>query len=333
MPGKLIINIALFLISFLGIFVIGGKLTFYSKILSKLTGLGEAFIGTVLISMITSLPELSSGFSAVFIAKNPNLMIADVFGSDLFNITVLWGILLSVLLTKKNMVSPAKEHNETIILYIIVPVLLFGMYFFPAIRSVLFLSIPSIIFLFLLPRIFKLYGKLEVDEPDEFEIPQKQKNLTKKNVIFLFVFYSLLIIGFGLILGKTADFIAKYDFKGVTLGSSFVGAIFLAISTSLPEVAVTIHAIFRYNAVNLAYGNILGSNLFNVIIFVLGDIFTFKTPLINILSPGNRIVLATLAFSSILFIIQGKSRKGIRITLALISIIVYLIAIKFIFGG
>ncbi|MCK4642056.1 hypothetical protein KAU32_00330 [bacterium] len=331
----LTINIVLFLFAFVGVFFIGDRLTFYAKALSKVSNLGEAFIGTVLIATITSLPELSSGFSAIFIAHNPELMVADVFGSNFFNITILWSILVYIIIIKKKISRPSKEHNGTILLYSTVPLLLVVLYFTPF-RSLGGLSIPTILFILLFPLVFKLYGRLESGDQSDFELPKKYKHLNKKKIIWVFVGLAMLIICLGIILGKTSDFIARFEFsfngKPFIMGSSFVGALFLAISTSLPEVAVTFHSIFKYRSIDLAYGNILGSNLFNVIIFVIGDLFTFKTPLIATLGFGNRVVLSALFISSILFVMQERLPRWLKISFAVIAIGGYVFSIKLIFG-
>jgi cation:H+ antiporter len=55
------------------------------------------------------------------------------------------------------------------------------------------------------------------------------------------------------------------------LSRSFVGNLFLAISTSLPEIAASLAAI-RLGAIDLAIGNVLGSNLFNILLFAIYDL-------------------------------------------------------------
>ena len=56
------------------------------------------------------------------------------------------------------------------------------------------------------------------------------------------------------------------------LGEAFVGTLFIAISTSLPEIVVSLAAV-RIGALDLGIGNVLGSNLFNLLILGLDDVF------------------------------------------------------------
>jgi cation:H+ antiporter len=70
------------------------------------------------------------------------------------------------------------------------------------------------------------------------------------------------------------------------LGQTFVGSIFIAISTSLPEIVVTIAAA-RIGAVDLAVGNLFGSNLFNIVILALDDILYTKGPILSYVSENH----------------------------------------------
>lgn len=62
--------------------------------------------------------------------------------------------------------------------------------------------------------------------------------------------------------------------------SSFVGTLFIATATSLPELVVTLAAL-RLDALDMAIGNLLGSNLFNVLILAIDDLFFLRGPLLS----------------------------------------------------
>ncbi|MCD6579811.1 hypothetical protein J7L48_10085 [bacterium] len=334
---SLLLNIGFFILAFIIVFISGDKLSFYAKLLGKKKNVSDFIMGTILLSVITSLPELSSGFSAIFLAKNPNLMIADVFGSNFFNITTLWFAVLIVLILKFELSEISKSHINTILFSIIIPVSLVLFFLLPPhFRKLGVISIPSIILIALLPFAMKTFKSAAGEEAeDEVSFSKKYLNYSYTKIFSTFLFFSILIIFSGIILGKTSDFIAKFPFhlngKEFFLGSSFVGSLFLAISTSLPEVSVTMYSIFKYKSINLAYGNILGSNLFNTLIFLLGDLFT-KSPLINVLSPGNLILLVGLSISSIFFIFEKNLNKLFKIIFAIIFIAVYVVILTLIFG-
>ena len=67
----------------------GYRLVVNANVIAERTGLGTTFIGVVLLSTITSLPELASGLSAVLIAQQPNIAVGDALGSCAFNLLLL----------------------------------------------------------------------------------------------------------------------------------------------------------------------------------------------------------------------------------------------------
>ncbi|WP_290792400.1 hypothetical protein [Flavihumibacter sp. UBA7668] len=82
-------------------------------------------------------------------------------------------------------------------------------------------------------------------------------------------------IGFALIIIVAAlalPFFAEHIAESAGLIKSFVGTLFLAASTSLPEIAVSIAAV-RMGALDMAIGGLLGSNIFNILILSIDDLF------------------------------------------------------------
>jgi cation:H+ antiporter len=77
--------------------------------------------------------------------------------------------------------------------------------------------------------------------------------------------------------------------------ASFVGTMFVALATSMPEVTVVVTAV-RMRAVELTMGDLLGSNLFNLLVLALDDLAYTPAPLLGIASP----IHATTAFVAVL---------------------------------
>jgi len=71
------------------IFIAGSKVARYGDIIATKTRLGGLWIGLVLLAVITSLPELFNGVSAVALVKAPDLTIGDLFGSNAINLLIL----------------------------------------------------------------------------------------------------------------------------------------------------------------------------------------------------------------------------------------------------
>jgi len=83
------------------------------------------------------------------------------------------------------------------------------------------------------------------------------------------------------------------------LGQSFVGNIFIALATSLPEVVVSTAAI-RMGAADLAIGNLLGSNIFNIFILGIDDIFFTKGAILSVVNQNHMIsALSAIAMTAI----------------------------------
>jgi cation:H+ antiporter len=112
--------------------------------------------------------------------------------------------------------------------------------------------------------------------------------------------------------------------------TTFVGTLLIAAATSLPELVVTISAL-RLGAVDMAIGNLLGSNLFDILILAIDDIAYTKGPLLSAVSPAHAISAFAAVIMSGIFIVALLYRPETRIrgTIGWISLsllLVYLFA-------
>lgn len=251
------------------IYFSGRKLSFYGNRLSIQTGVGGLWIGLILMAAITSLPEVTLGISSVAIVGSPDLAVGGVLGSCVFNLTIL-----SVL----DVVSPGTpiltrvtgSHvlavSLTSILLMLVGVGLFLPDDFIVIGWIGISSIAFVVIYFITIRlIYRLEKKKEVLLEN---LEGDEKDTPTKSVLLWYIFYALLIIGAGLVLPTFASQIAVFT----GWGDSFVGTVLLAASSSLPEMAVAI-ASARIGAIDMAVGNLFGSNMFNIFTLSINDIF------------------------------------------------------------
>jgi cation:H+ antiporter len=93
--------------------------------------------------------------------------------------------------------------------------------------------------------------------------------------------------------------------------TTFVGTLFIAGATSLPELVVTISAL-RLGAVDMAIGNLLGSNLFDVLILAFDDIAYLKGPLLSTVSPAHAVTAFAAVIMSGIFIVALLYRPETR---------------------
>ena len=95
------------------------------------------------------------------------------------------------------------------------------------------------------------------------------------------------------------------------MGRTWIGVVLMASATSLPEVVVC-KAALRMGAVDLAVGNVLGSNLFNLLILAIDDVFFLKGPLLSFVSPTHALTacaaMIMTAISMIALLYRSKKR-------------------------
>jgi cation:H+ antiporter len=260
------------------IFWAGSLLSKYGDVIAEKTGLGRAWIGAILIAGVTSLPELASGVSAVAWLNEPNLAAGAVLGSCLFNLALVAMIDLAYqpgrVLAKAQEVHVLSGGLGVLMLGIVVIGVLIG----PVLNgfSLLGVGALSIVIVVLYSIGARMIAGLEKErmgevlEQEAIEGNYAEISITKTYMVF--ILSSVAVIGLGIWLASIGDRLAATT----GLSSSFVGNLFLALSTSLPEIAASLAAI-RLGAIDLAIGNVLGSNLFNILLFFVYDLANGKS--------------------------------------------------------
>jgi cation:H+ antiporter len=255
------------------IILAGTLVSKYGDIIAEKTGLGRAWIGAILIAGITSLPELASGISAVAWLKSPNLAAGAVLGSCLFNLMLIAVIDLTYqpgrVLAKAQDVHILSGGLGVLLLGMVAMGVLIGPVFNGF--GILGVSLLSIAIAVLYALGGKMIAGLEKERVGEVLAKEAKElnyaNISKGRAVFVFAGSAVAVIVLGIWLASIGDRLA--DTTG--LSRSFVGNLFLAASTSLPEIAASLAAV-RLGAIDLAIGNVLGSNLFNVLLLSVYDL-------------------------------------------------------------
>ena len=81
--------IVIFLVSAAFVIMAGVGLARFGDALAEATGWGKLWVGTLLVGIATSLPEVSVNVSAVWLENNPGLALGNVFGADMINVFVM----------------------------------------------------------------------------------------------------------------------------------------------------------------------------------------------------------------------------------------------------
>lgn len=301
-----------FLFCLVVILFAGTKLARYGDIIAQKTGLGGLWIGLVLLSTITSVPEIATSVSSAALVGSADLSLGTLFGSNLFNLAILafidichpYAPILSIVSTRH-------------ILLAIGGILLTGI----AAVSILagdalagislgWLGVPSIVilllYLFLIRQMFKLERNNK--SSSEQEESEEYKDVSLKTTWLKFALAALAVIGAGIWISFIGDEIAEVT----GWDASFVGSLFLAISTSAPELVVTFAAL-RLGALDMAIADILGSNMFNMTIIFLADVFYTNQAIMSSASNVHTITAAAGILMSLVVIIALRFRQKKKI--------------------
>ncbi|UUV18649.1 hypothetical protein NRK67_15370 [Fusobacteria bacterium ZRK30] len=262
------------------IIVVGKKLSLYGDTIGDLMGIEKSWIGIVMLAAVTSLPEMVTSISATLLG-NPQMAVSNIFGSNLFNIFVVFIVDIFVL-KSTSFSSKVSSKNFMAGFWSIILTLIFLLGFlFPTegIRNISLFSLMILGVYFIAMKSIYIYEhqqndefseKLEEEVKEFHEIEESGITLPQAKKGFMINAFLVVILGTGL--SFIGDKIASTPFFGIELGESFVGLILIALATSLPELTVSIEAI-KLKSYDMAAGNLLGSNIFNIMIIFITDLF------------------------------------------------------------
>lgn len=310
-----------FLIATAIIVVTGSRLSKYGDLMADMLGWGKMFMGLILMASVTSMPELMNGISAVVILDAPDLAVGDIVGSCAFNILII-SIMDFFYDHKKPLTSVAQPGHIIaasfgIILLCLVAFAILMPNFFGNILWIGEFSILFLVFYLVAIRVIFLYEKKANNHKEE---RKETYTLTLKQVILRYALNAVILMAAAMFLPYFGEHLAEVS----GLGQSFFGTLFIAASTSLPEVVVSIAAI-RMGTIDLAIGNIFGSNIFNIAILALDDMMYTNGPIFQFTSPNHIIpVLGTIiitAIGIIGIIFKEEKKWKLAIDTALIAVV------------
>ena len=273
--------------------VAGPALARSGETIARITGISRSWIGLVLLATATSLPELFTGVSAAAAAVAPDIAVGDALGSCVFNLVLL--VLLDVFGPREPSYRRMEQGHMLTAAFGVVLIGLVGALLLVG-RGDLDLRIfhigiytPLLIILYF-GAMRALYvhqrGNGVVASPDEAAPP-----MGLRAAILRYVAAAVVIA----VAGSWLPFVGLEIAGVMGWGTSFVGTILIATATSLPELVVTVAAA-RLGAVDMAVGNLLGSNLFNILVIAIDDLAYAEGSLLAAASP----VHAGSAFAAVI---------------------------------
>jgi cation:H+ antiporter len=305
------------------IFFAGQKLSYYGDLIANVTGMSKGWIGIILIASITSLPELMVGISSAGLIGSADLAVGDIIGSCAFNLGIL--ALMDAFTPKNQPIFgiASQTHILNAGLGMILITLVGLVMFIPHhIAITPWIALSSVIFIFIYLISIRIIYFNEINHPES--LTHKNNSVDQpdtKQILRKFILFAVLIV----ISAITLPFFAVEIAEITGLEKSFVGTFLLAVSTSLPEIAVSIAAV-RIGSVDMAMGNLLGSNIFNILILALDDLFYTNGLLLQDASPNHLIsILSTIMMSAIVIIGLSFHAKGKKFLLAWDSILIFIV--------
>ncbi len=282
--------------------------------LSKFFGVSQVAVGFILLSVSTSLPELSVSILSSTLGEGA-IAAGNVFGSNIANILVILGVsaFLYGLRIGKN------ELKDIALVLVFTTIISAYIIFNSSIRNQALGLLEGVILLLLFAGyVVYIFSKKRVEGNNE-------KAVSKKEALNAFIFFSvsiaLVLISASFVVNSAVEIA-----QTLNIAESFIGATIIALGTSLPELSVDLQAIRRKHY-GLALGDAIGSNMVNITL-VLG-----VASVINPVSVFLPVFIAALLFAIVanivLLYVSAVNRKLERLggALFLLVYVIYLITI------
>ena len=309
----MIISILLLIVGFVllikgaDIFVDGASSTALNLKVSKMV------IGLTIVAFGTSAPEFAVSIKAL-LSGSSDIVLGNVVGSNILNILLILGIssLFSSMVVKDNTVK--KEIPLTILFSVLLTVLSFDNIFDKNITNVITRTDGIVILLFFIVFIYYLASIAKNNNEENEKAPYK----IGKSLLFVLIGLVGIVAGSNLVVDN-ASAIAK----ALNVSEKMISLTIVAFGTSLPELVTSVQAARKHEN-DIAIGNIIGSNIFNI-----GIVIGLPCALIGNINVGtfNYIDMFTMIGAAVLLFLltfkKRKSDKGEGLIMLLIFIVYY----------
>lgn len=237
--------------------------------LDKKTNISGAFIGGVMLAAVTSLPELFTALSSIFLVNEPEYVVGDLLGSIVFDLVCL---ALETFIFVKNFRSAKIQKFH--IVNGLVCLAMYGLaayaFFAPRSAQLMLGDINAVSIIIFALYILTLIFQPKESDPEEDDNNEEVK-MSLRNIVIFFVLSSLALIGTSIALTYLTKLIQQ---ELPVLSGSVAGALLLGIGTSVPEIISTAQ-LFKKKNYDAGIGNMIGSCTFDFAIFALADFLTW----------------------------------------------------------
>ncbi len=288
----------------------GSQLSRYGDLIALRTGLGGTWVGVVLVAGVTSLPELVTGLSSVVVVSAPDLAVGDALGSCIYNLSII--VILDLVYQQESIYTRAHQGHVlsagfgVVLLGVVAGGIVLQRQFEGlAVGHVGYyaLALP-LLYAVAMRSVFqyerrerKAYIE-EVVEAIEGRSPEA-KEMPLSAIYLRYAGNAAVVMAAGGLLPVIGSALARI----MGWDDTFVGTILLALATSVPEIVISLEAV-RIGSMDLAIGNLLGSNLFDVLIIAIDDFAYLDGPLLAAAS-GEHLFTALTAVTMTGVVVVG----------------------------
>lgn len=271
-----------FLISSAVVVIAAVKLAEYGDVIAVRTRLGGLFIGTLLLATATSLPEILSTLTAFQLAS-PNLAAGNLLGSNMANMALLAIVDLASpyqpLLRRVAIEHALTASLATLMSCLVAVFVAVNLHF-----AVGWIGLDSLVII----AVYVAGILLIRSQGQPMSAPSAEAD---KHVISLRAASIRFAIAAGALMIATPILVnaSKGIAQETGLGTGFVGAALLAMVTSMPELVSALAAV-RLGALDLAVGNLFGSNILNLLVLGVADVVYFQGPILGVIDPNFALV-------------------------------------------
>lgn len=316
----MIINLLLLLAGFAALIFGATKLVEAASSIAVKLGIPNIVIGLTIVAFGTSAPELVVNLMAA-VSGSTEVVLGNVLGSNIFNILGILGISSIIYPLTVKSSTTWLEIPLSLLAAICILVLSADIWLDEAALNIVSRSEGIVLLLFFV--IFLVYNLVVAKSGETEEEIETKDYSTGKAVLFIVLGLAGLVIG-GKFIVDSAVAIAQE----IGLSERVIGLTVISIGTSLPELATSVVAVRKKN-VDIALGNVVGSNIFNIF-FILG-VSTTVTPVV--LQEGSFLdIMMNIGASLLLFmfVFTGRGRKverweGVTFLILYITYVAYLI--------
>jgi len=276
--------VVVFLASSLVVILAGIGLARYGDELAEHTGWGTLWVGTILVSISTSLPELTVNITAVWLENAPDLALGNVYGANMLNVVVLSliGLAFGIRGIFGQPGRATRRLAQVAIVLVAIAAVMGATGDVALGRSSAGGLLVAVAYLAGMRAVYNAGRPATSGEEDA------RGRGSARGAWIGFVAASLVVIVAGRFLASSANSIA--EITGIS--ASFIGVLLVAMVTTLPESSVSAAAAWR-RSYGIAVGNVYGSCAFNVFIFSFADLAS-PAPLLRFME-GEHFVAAAAA--------------------------------------